>query len=344
MLLQSDIQISEKLNSKTFKPSESHVPANKESNSKRLQVFLRITISVLFVIIVNKSITGKDLGFLFNHISATHAGVALLLSIVGLFLQVARWKMVLGRMNFEIKMKDALKTMLWGNLLAFITPGRIGELFKAVNIDNERKIDTVVAVIVERGYAILTTFLFGILFLIFSLATKTALPLRYTVPMLVLSLILFFIVVFRNKCVFFLSKLKQVRFFRKIPECKLHRELFSWKMFLISILAHLSVLTQAAVLLSMFGIKNPWINFSISGQAFAFMIFLPFFIANIGIREYSFGMFLSLNLAGTDGISTSGVALGISYLVLFFNIILPAIAGLIWYLIDNNKKNESQHC
>jgi hypothetical protein len=342
MLLKSDIKVSEKLNSDTRPHSEDKRTDIKKPSSKRLQVFLRIAVSVLFVIIVNRSITGRDTEVLFSHFSAIHIGAAFLLSIIGLFLQVTRWKMVLGRMDFIIGFKDALKTMLWGNLLAFITPGRIGELFRAVSIDNERKIDAIVAVMVERAYAILTTFIFGFLFLIFSFVTGPELPLRYIVPMITTTLLLLFIAIFGKRCGFLFTKVKRIRFLSKIPEIKLNIKVVSWKIFLLSIITHLFLLTQTTVLLSMFSIQDPWSSFSISGQAFAFMIFLPFFIANIGLREYSFGMFLSQNHAGIDGMSPAGIALGISSLVLLLNIVLPAIAGLIWYLFDNSKKIEYQ--
>jgi hypothetical protein len=88
----------------------------------------------------------------------------------------------------------------------------------------------------------------------------------------------------------------------------------------------------------MFGSHAMAINMCASAQAYAFMQFLPFFIANMGIREYSFGLFLGeYHSMPVQALTLGAVAFGASMGILVINMILPALAGLIWWLLNKRK-------
>jgi hypothetical protein len=63
------------------------------------------------------------------------------------------------------------------------------------------------------------------------------------------------------------------------------------------------------------------------------LLFFSFTIGNMGVREGSFNYFLShLGIGVTTGaMSLTGVALGTSLIILIMNLVLPALAGLLWY-------------
>jgi hypothetical protein len=79
----------------------------------------------------------------------------------------------------------------------------------------------------------------------------------------------------------------------------------------------------------MFGSRDFQANILAAGQSYAFMLFFPFFIANMGIREYAFGMFL--------GGALVPAAFGASMGILAINIVLPALLGLGWWMVDIKK-------
>jgi len=69
-----------------------------------------------------------------------------------------------------------------------------------------------------------------------------------------------------------------------------------------------------------------------AGQAYTFMLLLPFFIANIGLREYSFSLFITniTNAAAPMAPYIGRGSFGSATLILLINIILPAALGLVW--------------
>jgi hypothetical protein len=113
----------------------------------------------------------------------------------------------------------------------------------------------------------------------------------------------------------------------------------------MSMAAHFFLIIQTILLLMMFGATGWIVNSIIAGQAYMQIIFLPLFIANVGIREYSFGLYLKQFAINQD---SETIAFAVSSLILFINVILPALAGLIWIIFEKNnlfkivsKKNKS---
>ena len=114
-----------------------------------------------------------------------------------------------------------------------------------------------------------------------------------------------------------------------------------WGIGAYSIAAHLSVVCQTVFLFAMFGSSNISADIVCAFEAYAFMLFFPFFIANMGIREYSFGLFLgSVDAARIAAPGAGGIAVLASVSVLAINMVLPALAGLVWWLLQSKKAGE----
>ena len=118
------------------------------------------------------------------------------------------------------------------------------------------------------------------------------------------------------------------------------RRLCNWHISGYSVAAHGALLLQTAALLAMFGSRSLIVNAAVAAEVYAFMLVLPFFIANIGLREFTFGMmFASANIAFCSGLGRSSVALGVSTVILAINVVLPAVAGLGVMLLDKRHKS-----
>lgn len=294
---------------------------------------LRFGITTLFVVIVNKHVDVHQLFTLLQTAKISILCIVLLSGIAALFFQILRWQMILRFHDLPSTLTVAAKTMFRGFLLAFVTPGRVGELFRAIDLDPSRKMDTVLSVFEERFCGIAATVAAGLLALLYQLIVMgkepflplfTALALAVLCPSMVLVLI-------RLKRLSFTPANHLLSRFAWLPAylSRLHKLPFS-PILSYSLIAHVLLLFQTALLFSMFG------HFSIqeaviaASQAYSFMLLLPFFIANIGLREYSFALFLApfLHQSGTPVLPA--VALGTATIILLCNIMLPAAAGLVW--------------
>ncbi len=302
--------------------------------NKTVSIIVRILLTVVFFVIVNKSISAGDVAKLAGSINPLYLAIAFLLSILGLYFQIARWKIVLKSVNLPYEKLIPLKTMLWGNFLGFMTPGRVGELFRSTGTNPQRKGDSVLSVIIDRLIAIMLVLICGCAaMMVQGLVYGKKLYILQSVALAVSAVAVFVLLFFRKV---HNNTLKKVLDRLPIVLQGLKNATDS-RVILISIAAHACLLFQTAVLLSMFGLHDLVKNVVIAALAFTQMIFLPFSIANVGIREYSFGVYIRMLSPEND---VAGVAFGVSGIILFFNIILPALGGLLWFMLDlRNKRN-----
>jgi uncharacterized membrane protein YbhN (UPF0104 family) len=313
----------------------------------KVQGALRIIITVLFVVIVNRKLTADDAALILRHISLNFLLLVLLLGFAGFFMQVMRWHIILKYQGFPVGNRQALKTMLWGSLLAFITPGRLGELFRGLNLDASRKGDSIMAVVLDRSFAITITLLFAMAFfavwkVFFHHSVSGIYGLMNAALVVVFFIVYILITKMRVPRIFGTTVTKYVSNLRILLPDLWSRS--GYRIIGYSVLAHVFLILQTAVLFEMFGVHQFLSNCVVAAQAYAFMVFLPFFIANAGIREYSFALFLgdqySVPAAGA-GIST--IALGVSCMILIINIVFPALCGLTWDLIDKMRPVGHDH-
>jgi uncharacterized membrane protein YbhN (UPF0104 family) len=300
--------------------------------NKTISIIVRILLTAVFFAIVNKSISAGSIAKMAGGINPVYLGIAFLLSILGIYFQVARWKIVLKSVNLPYEKFIPLKTMLWGNFLGFMTPGRVGELFRNTGTNPHRKGDSVLSVMIDRLIAIMMVLICGcagmmVQGLVYGKNVYIVQSIALSVSGVAVLLVLFFRKS-RNRAI------KKV--LDKLPVViKGLKNATDIRVILISVAAHACLLFQTALLLSMFGLHDFVKNTVIAALAFTQMIFLPFAIANVGIREYSFGVYIRMLSPENDA---SGIAFGVSGIILFFNIILPALGGLLWFMLDLRKK------
>jgi len=94
----------------------------------------------------------------------------------------------------------------------------------------------------------------------------------------------------------------------------------------------------------MFGSTKFVINLIIASESYLFMLFFPFFIANIGLREYSFMFFLNEFSTFFPHLLIPATAFAISTVILLINIVFPAFIGLIWGVSDRIGNKIIKYC
>ncbi len=293
----------------------------------------RVAITVLFVYIANRSLTEAQLGSIPGSIRPLHIALSFALGLAGLFCQIKRWQIILRYQKLPSTVYAASKTIFVGSLLAFVTPGRLGELLRGLPLSRERRGDTVFAVVIDKLFILLATFTVGIV-----CASGQVFALRIALSRRVVAmsgvagavcLVVAALLLYRRS----LSETGGFgRFFVRLLNLSPKLLTRSGRNALgLSLAAHTFLVAQTVVLAKMFGCGGAVRIGAAIGQAYAFMTFMPVSIANIGIREYSFALFLDTIHAGC--VSQAGLqsaALGTSIGILIMNLILPALVGLVW--------------
>lgn len=306
---------------------------------------LKLGLTAFFVILVNRNLKQNDFKLIIGQIDPFLVFLALIFSGLSFYFQLVRWQQILKSQSLPCHIRIAAKSMLVGFFLAFLTPGRVGEFFRGIGIFAHQRTVSILAVIIERFYGVFLTVVFGIISVViqfFSFKTGTAL---YFEILLIVSFLLFCLAgpvlrVISGK----IPDIKVLRPFfdiTKLFSSRLHT-LPSMQLIFLSALSQICLILQTAVLLGMFGSGNILKNCIIAGQSYALMLFMPFFVANIGVRELSFTLFLKkLETVSSSAPQAAAIAFGVSGLVLLINVILPAVFGLIWMLKGNKRQGES---
>lgn len=307
-------------------------------NNKVFSWIFKIVLTLLFVYIVNRSLTRSELQVIARYLTVPHILAAMLLSIIGLYFQVKRWEIILRFQKFSVENYVAWKTLLWGNLLAFVTPGRFGEIFRGIRIAENRKGDSLFAVIIDKLFIILTVLLAGLIsigFQVWILNIGITYKIKIFLVAAFVLCIIGFLLLSTGKV--FDKKHTVTQYFDRV--LKNLPRLFTFagrKALIYSFIAHFCLICQSVVLLRMFGCGTVILNSTAVAQAYGIMPFLSFTIGNMGVREGSFNFFLSQlgAVCESNELTVVGATLGVSMIILIMNLVLPAFIGLLWYLYD----------
>lgn len=328
--------------SKSVESTFSHTPSKKPIHlftffrSAIFKNSLKLGLTIFFVVLVNRSLKKSDFKLILGQINLCLISVSLLFSGLSFYFQMERWREILKSQSLPSGIKIAAKSMFVGFFLAFLTPGGIGELFKGVGIFENRKTASVLAVMIDRFFVIFLTVVFGVVFAAIQFISYKQTVAGYFLIMLLLSIVLCcFAGFFLNQIV---GKIPDYNFLKPIVNIirmftfNLH-SLPLLRVIIFTALSHICLIIQTAVLFEMFGSTGFLKNCVIAGLSYAFMLFVPFLIANIGIREFSFSLFLKkLEMVSAIKPEAAVIAFGVSSLILISNVILPAFFGYLWML------------
>ncbi len=315
--------------------------------------YIQLSITIVFVLLVNRSISTGEIGLLLQRIDPLNLLVVFLLSAAALLVQSLRWYRISNDLSVSVSFSVALRRLLWGNLLAFITPGSVGELFRGVDLCPSKKGTMVFSALADRlsGNVIVVFAAIPVLAIeLFMLHRKVPAVLSVATVITTVCILLFFLIMhFQMRK----SKKLPVKHYKLLSGAFENMKLLDFpRIILHSSLHHGLLIVQAAYILGIF-VNCSFVDaVMVSTLAYTGMLFLPVSIANIGIREYTFALLLPLAVATKQNTMTiRAAAFGVSGLILLMNILLPALAGLFWQTIPllwnarikTKKVNEVMH-
>lgn len=294
---------------------------------KRILIIVKIVVTLLFVIVVNKTLFSTDEP-LTGLVPLDLLLSALLFSFISTVLQGYRWFLFLKIFGMDATFEQALRSYLEGVLFAIVTPGRAGELLRGYSLKQEWLKMSSIAVVVERLWATVVLFLTGgIAFLFLQTRPDSTFFNSYSIGISIAGIISLF-------AVWGIPVL--VKRFRDSAR-KVRRGFVVT--FLVSVAIHFLLIIQVSILVVgrlPISFKDAFVSI---GSAFSAMQFMPITVANMGVREFNLGQFITLYTPFVSENTFRHVILSTSVIVMISNLLFPAIPGVLILLTTKLKRS-----
>jgi len=244
----------------------------------------------------------------------SYLGIAFMIIIPNILVQVWKWLYILKLANSSVSFTTAFKSLLVGYPLGFVTPGRLGEIGRALYVKEVSQGKTFRLFILDKLTNLVVILLFGAVGILILFQTQLTPVLKTFI-----WVILVFITVFLLYSVFFTSLVNLIGRLTKVHD-------FSRKNHIIllafSLLFYFVFLVQYLLLVLNFDAINVFEASKAAASMFLAKTILPISFSDLGIREGAAVYFF-----GKLGVSAAA-ALNASLLLFLFNVAFPAIAGL----------------
>ena len=283
-------------------------------SAKPLLVAGKVVITIVLVVVINRAVNFQSVGSALP--SPLMLAVLVALLALSILLQTVRWRLLLRWGGVAVSGRAALRSLLMGNVLGLITPGRVGEFGRASLLGGVPHRRGMGLVLVEKGVAALTV-LAALLLPVPLLAgvNPPVLPLNLPViPLCVgigsaaLCLLLLFPWLATRGMFGRLSPLPQRQ---------------GWSIVGLSLAVHLILVVQGMLLL--LPVVPILRGLVVAAGSLGLMQCFPVTVANLGTREFCFG-YMGKTLGGVA--PESGGILSLSLTLLSVNILLPSLIGL----------------
>jgi len=304
----------------------------RSTNKKNLVIAIKAMVAICVLALLVRRITWHDLLHATRHAHLAWITLAFVLLIPNLYCQLWRWRLIVQRLHPQVKIGDLLHSLFAGITLGFITPGRIGDLGRTIFIPGADWLALVGLMLVEKWYALLVVYFFGLIGLIPFL--QTAFRPELWVPVELTGLVLVTLGISLVLHPAFLSYLLK-RFDRAPQRRRLHQ-------LLVGIRRLTPSLSRALLLLTLLQVSIYFLQFYFLIKAFTPLALLPglsavaavmwsktmlpISLGDLGIRESAAVYFLGK-------LQVPSAAAFDSALLLFgMNVLLPALIGFVFLL------------
>src|SRR4030042_2150711 len=298
----------------------------------------------LFAIILSRMNVGKIIQNISN-IKPVYLITAILLLVPSLIIKTLCWNYIMRQQGIKYGLKDSVLMYCSGLYIGIVTPGRMGEITKALYLKNDGHSmgKSLVSTILDRlsDFAFLLVFIFlGSLFFLNVIYKQILIFIIVILISLVLLFILFktgLIKLIIKKIFYILIPQKyqkswKINFQDFIDDIKIYKFKNYLIIFIISALSWLFYYIQMYVLSRGLNIDLPFLYFAIAITIAGFITLIPVSISGIGTRDAAllllFGPFL---IPKEEIIALSALILSIS--------VIAAIIGLICWTIKPIKLN-----
>jgi glycosyltransferase 2 family protein len=306
---------------------------------KKTFLALKAIVAVIVLALLIRRISWSEMYDALRNADLNWISLALLLLPLNFYTQFRRWRLMVLHLHPQVSTAAIMRSLLCGITLGFITPGRFGEMGRAVFIPEANWLALIGLTLVEKWYALLVVYLFGLVGLIPFLQAAFR-PVLW-VPVLGTGLILVICGIALVLQPSFLSYVLK-RFDRSRQRKRLHQVLYgisqltsrlSLSLFLLTILQVLTYFTQFYLIIKAFSPLPLPAGFSAISSIMWSKTLLPISLGDLGIRETASVYFL-----GKVGVPEA-IALDSALLLFTVNVLLPAVIGFVALLQSRMLQN-----
>ncbi|MBN1349331.1 flippase-like domain-containing protein [candidate division KSB1 bacterium] len=305
-------------------------------------IALKISIAALLLFVLVRNIQLQTIREALFKADFLFIASAVLLLIPNFFIQGLKWHYLLKLSKPAATYVEALKSLLAGFALGFVTPGRVGEFGRAIFVKDSNRLQVVGLTMIDKLFSMLIILMLGAfaIFFFFGIWMHSKLTPVFALVSLAASLITSLIVLFPDgmkKAGF--KILPRLPFTEKIELILsglngFHR---NQALFLLALnfLFYAIYLTQFYLLLSAFDVFSPVEGYIILSSTIFAKSLLPISFGDLGIRE-SAAVYFVTHIGGEES-----TAFNASILMFLINIVLPSLIG--FGLVMGEKVNGQLH-
>ncbi len=255
--------------------------------------------------------------------------IASILSLLNIFLQYLKWKLVCNSLLEEHNQKKIFLSLFYGFSAGSFTPARIGEYFgRAISFTGKPLLQVTAATIIDKFFTLIVVLAIGTVSFLFYLNYLSG-----SIGLLILSAILFYLVSRTGSNTlnknYFLTKLLKFKriasLYGSLSFIKNVNYKFKVRLILLSILFYTCFIIQFALLVSAFTNHFNFFGYIWAGNLVMFTktIIPAVSFGELGIREGA-----SVYFVKKIG-ETAAAGFNASLFLFLINILLPALTGLI---------------
>jgi len=312
----------------------------KSTNTRDIVYFLlKISVAGFLIYYLTSRFITLDLS-IFSVRNGIYLYLGAGLTLLNIFIQFSKWKL-LCREYFIIRGdKLIFKSLLTGIAAGIFTPARLGEfLGRGVLLKNQEMKEVMLTTIYEKLLNLFWILTAGVILLEFYLMRFLTLSLYYAIPVIFLTITIFYYLIRYVKTVSITNE-KIERYTSRIPflkkvlinlnEAKRIDDTVKRKLFYLSLGLYLTILVQYALFVSSYVGGYDFLNYLWTGGLviFSTSIIPSVSIGDLGIRESA-----SIVILSSFG-CTQQTGFNASLLLFMFNIMIPSVFGL-YYLITS---------
>ncbi len=267
--------------------------------------------------------------------------IVLLLGVVNIYLQFAKWKLTSTEVLGVSKNSKIFRSLFYGFSAGIITPLRIGEYFgRGIEFRDKSLVQVTIATLIDKFFPLLMVALLGsvssLLFIYFYYEVSIYIVMALFIVIFTFFYILILLLLsnrFWNSLLF--SKLNTAArlktFLDKLRIFESLNRKYFYKMLLISFLFYSCFLIQYALLVMAFSNHHGFLNYLWAANLIMFVktIIPPISFGELGIREGASVFFL------TQMGETASVGFNSSILLFIINLLIPALIGVGMFLRKN---------
>lgn len=303
--------------------------------NKKWFVILKLAIAGLLLFVLIRNIKPENIRTAISQANFIFIGLAAILLLPNFLVQCRKWHFLLKLSKPDATCFEAGRSLLAGFTLGFITPGRIGELGRAIFVKDCNRLQLVGLTMVDKLFSMTMVFLMGAIALYFFSGVKLGSEFSRLLLFIALSAIFWVIllVFFPDQIRKIIDKIKSKLPFKEKSELLLsglnsfHRP-HALKLFGLNFIFYATYSSQFYLLLSAFEFFPVIDGYLVVAATIFAKSLLPISFGDLGVRETAAVYFV------TQIGAQSSTAFNAAILMFIINIVFPALVGFGLLMAD----------